>query len=154
MNNRLKNAQEQEDKDAFHKISTIIQQEQPCNFWRKLNYVMGKKRTHSTTSIQVEGMDGAIMERTTQDTVEQTIFSKIHEKRYRLAGKAPICNGELFQDFGYTVNTPASRAVMNGTYEAPPTICRNCCHPPTGAREFSLNHHHSRSMETVLEGDQ
>jgi hypothetical protein len=59
------------------------------------------------------------MERTTQDTVEQTIFSEIHDKRYTQAGKAPICNGALFHDFGYLANTPASRAVLNGTYKVP-----------------------------------
>jgi hypothetical protein len=59
------------------------------------------------------------MKHTTQDTVEQSIFSKVHEKRYTLAGEAPICNGVLFQDFGYTANTPASRAVLDGTYTAP-----------------------------------
>jgi hypothetical protein len=60
-----------------------------------------------------------MLERTTQDAVENTIFTKIHEKRYTLAGEAPICNGELFNQFGYTANTPASKAVLNGTYEAP-----------------------------------
>jgi hypothetical protein len=60
------------------------------------------------------------MKCTTQDTVEQTIFSKIHKKCYTLMGNAPICNGKLLKDFGYTVNTPASRALLDGTYEAPP----------------------------------
>ncbi len=84
-------AQDQEDKEAFIKISAIIQQEQQCNFWRKLNYVTGKKKMRSTTSIQVEGQDGTIMERTTQYTVEQTIFSEVHEKRYTLAGEVCVC---------------------------------------------------------------
>ncbi len=61
------------------------------------------------------------MEHTTQESVKRTIFSKVHEKWYTLAGEAPICNGELFQDFGYRVNTPASRAVLDGTYVAPLT---------------------------------
>jgi hypothetical protein len=61
------------------------------------------------------------MEHTTQESVERTIFSKVHEKRYTLAGEAPICNRELFQDFGYCANTPASRAVLDGTYTAPLT---------------------------------
>jgi hypothetical protein len=73
----------------------------------------------SATTIQVEEQGGAIMERMTQDTVEQWIFSKVHEKRFTLAGKAPICNGALFQDFGNTANTPALRAVLDGTYAAP-----------------------------------
>jgi hypothetical protein len=60
------------------------------------------------------------MERTTQKTVKQTIFLEIHEKRYTLAGEAPICNGNLLQDFGYTAMTPASHAVLDGTYITPP----------------------------------
>ncbi len=38
-----------------------------------------------------------------------------------MAGKAPICKGELFQDFGYCADTPALIAAFNGTYAAPPT---------------------------------
>jgi hypothetical protein len=79
----------------------------------------GKKKTHSPTSIQVEGPDRIIMERTTQETVNQTIFLEIHEKRYTLAGEAPICNGDLFQEFGYTAITPASRTVLDGMYVVP-----------------------------------
>jgi hypothetical protein len=59
------------------------------------------------------------MERNTQDTVKQSIFSKVHKKQYTLAGEAPICNGMLLQDFGYTASTPASRAALDGTYTAP-----------------------------------
>jgi hypothetical protein len=59
------------------------------------------------------------MERNTQDTIKQSIFSEVHEKRYTLAGKAPICNGTLFQTFGYTANTSASKAVLDGMYVAP-----------------------------------
>jgi hypothetical protein len=49
----------------------------------------------------------------------RSIFSEVHEKHYTLAGKAPICNGTLFQTFGYMANTPASKAVLDGTYIAP-----------------------------------
>ena len=121
LNTGLWIAKEQEDEEAFQKISSIIQREHQRNFWRKLNFVTGKKRTRSATSIQVEGQGGSIMEHTTQETVERTIFSEVHEKRYTLAGEAPICNGELFQDLGYQANTKASRAVLDGTYEAPTT---------------------------------
>jgi hypothetical protein len=65
---------EQEDKEAFKKISAIIQREQQRGFWRKLNYITRKKKTRSATSIQVERQDGAIMERMMQETVKQTIF--------------------------------------------------------------------------------
>jgi hypothetical protein len=113
-------AKEEEDKDAVNKISAIIQREHQQYFWWKLNYVTGKKKTHSTTTIQVERQGGTIMECTMQDTVEQSIFSKVHGKQYTLAGEARICNGALFQDFGYTANTPpASRAVIDRTYVVP-----------------------------------
>jgi hypothetical protein len=47
------------------------------------------------------------------------IFSEDHDKHYTLAGEAPICNGALLQDFGYMASTPASKAVLDGTYAAP-----------------------------------
>jgi hypothetical protein len=62
------------------------------------------------------------MEHTTQETVEQMIFLEIHKKRYTLSGEAPICNGDLFQEFGYTATTPASRVVLDGTYVAPSNL--------------------------------
>ncbi len=70
-------------------------------------------------TIQVKGGDRVIMERNTLDTIEQSIFSEVHEKRYTLAGEAPICNGALFQTFRYTASTPASKAVLGSTYAAP-----------------------------------
>jgi hypothetical protein len=119
LKNRNQIAQEQEDEETFNKISAIIQWEYQQDFWHKLNYVTGKKKTRSATAIQVKGQGGVIMERTTQDTIKQSIFNKVHEKQYTLAEEAPNCNGTLFQDFGYTASTPASRAVLDGTYVAP-----------------------------------
>jgi hypothetical protein len=77
---RRKIAREEVDKEAFNKISAIIQREHQQDFWRKLNYVIGKKKTCSAMTIQVKEQGGAIMERTMQDTVEQLIFSEVHEK--------------------------------------------------------------------------
>ena len=59
------------------------------------------------------------MERTTQESVEQSIFSEVHEKGCTLAGEAPICNDDYFQQFGYTANTPAPQRVLDGTYNCP-----------------------------------
>jgi hypothetical protein len=56
--------QEKDDKDAFNKISAIIQREHQHNFWQKLNYVTGKKKTCSAMTIQIKGQGSAIMERT------------------------------------------------------------------------------------------
>jgi hypothetical protein len=60
----------------------------------------------------------------TQDSVERSIFQEVHEKRYTLAGEAPICNRTLFGEFGYTVNMPALKAVLDGTYVAPADLDR------------------------------
>ncbi len=116
---RKRIAQEQDNNEAFSKIIAIIQREQQRNFWRKLNYVTGKKRKRSATTIQVKGGARASMERITQESVEQSIYIEVHEKRYTLAGEAPICNGDFFQQFGYTANTPASKRVLDGTYVCP-----------------------------------
>jgi hypothetical protein len=43
LNTRLWLAKEQEDKEAFQKISAIIQREHQQSFWQKLNYVTEKK---------------------------------------------------------------------------------------------------------------
>ncbi len=80
LKNQKRIAQEQDNKEVLNKISAIIQQEHQRDFWWRLNYVTGKKKTWSATMIQVEGSNGAILERNTQNTVENTIFSEVHGK--------------------------------------------------------------------------
>ncbi len=84
-----------------------------------MNYVLGKKQTRSATTVQVEEQSGLVSESTTKDAVEDAIFTEVHDKQYTLAKEAPICSGKLFNDFGYIANTPASRAVLGDTYQAP-----------------------------------
>jgi hypothetical protein len=119
LNNWLKIARKKEDEEAITKIGAIIQRKQQRSFWRKLNNVTGKKQTCSATSVQVEDQSGAILENTTKETVEDSIFSEVHNKRYTMAVEAPVCNGELIKDFGHMANTPALKAVLDGTYIAP-----------------------------------
>jgi hypothetical protein len=57
-----------------------------------------------------------VTELSTQGLVEDAIFSEVHGMRYILAKEAPICSGKLFDGFGYVANTPASKAVLDGTY--------------------------------------
>ncbi len=97
----------------------IIQQERQRAFWCRLNYVTGKKRTRSATSIQVPEPSGLATELNTQELVEDAIFSKVHGSRYTLANEAPVCNGRLFEDIRYLATTPASKAVLDGTYLPP-----------------------------------
>jgi hypothetical protein len=67
-------------------------------------------------SVQVEEWSGLVSESTTKDAVKDAIFAEVHDKQYTLAREAPMCNGKLFDDFGYVANPPASRAVLDGMY--------------------------------------
>ena len=58
MEERKRAAKENNNKEAFASISAIIQREHQRDFWRRLNFVTGKKRTRSATTIQVEGQGG------------------------------------------------------------------------------------------------
>jgi hypothetical protein len=120
LNERLQLAQERHDEEAFKKIEAIINKERQRSFWRWLNFVPGKKCTRSTTSVQVEEQPGLILESKTKEMVEEAIFREVHDKRYIMAKEAPICSRKLFDDFRYVVNTPASRAVLDGSYKTPP----------------------------------
>jgi hypothetical protein len=104
------------------KIAAIIQRERQRAFWHRLNYITGKKRTRSATSIQVPEPSRLVTELNTQEPVEDAIFSKVHGSCYTLANEAPVCNGRLFEDFGYLANTPASKAVLDGTYLPPSNL--------------------------------
>ena len=53
-----------------------------------------------------------------QGLVKDAIFLEVHGRCNTLAKEAPICSGKLFDDFGYVANTPASRAVLDRTYQA------------------------------------
>ncbi len=113
-------AQERNNEEAFKKIGDIITREKQGLFWRRLNFVTGKKRTRSATSVQVEVQPGMLSESSTKDTVKNAIFREVHNKQYTQAKEAPMCSGKLFGNFGYVANTSASKAVLNRTYQPPP----------------------------------
>jgi hypothetical protein len=119
LNERMRLAQERNDEVAFKKIDAIIHKEKQRSFWRRLSYVTGKKHTRSAMSVQVKERPGLFSESTTKETVEDAIFWEVHDKQYTLAKEAPICSGNLFDNFGHVANTPASRAVLDGTYQPP-----------------------------------
>ncbi len=115
-------AQERNDEEAFKRIGAVIQRKRQHSFWRWLNYVTGKKRTRSAMTVQVEEQLGLVSESTTKDAVEDAIFTEVHDKKYMLVKEVPICSGKLFDNFGYVANTPASRAVLDGTYQVPTNL--------------------------------
>ena len=58
----------------------------------------------------------------TEEAVQEAIFNEVHQKRYNLAKKAPICQGALRGQFGYKATSPTARSVLDGTYEFPPEM--------------------------------
>jgi len=70
-------------------------------------------------SIQVEGENNTIVEHITQDSVEKAIWENIHLKRFYLTEAAPICNGSLWNDFGYSATSITAQMVLSGTYDYP-----------------------------------
>ncbi len=70
--------------------------------------------------MQITRESGMVAELDTQEPVEDAIFVEVHGSRYTLAQGAPICQGKLFEDFGYLANTSAAEEVLNGSYLPPP----------------------------------
>ncbi len=77
---RMRLAQERNDEEAFKKIRDVITREKQRSFWRRLNFVTGKKQTRSATSVQVEVQPGILSESSTKDAVEDAIFREVHNK--------------------------------------------------------------------------
>lgn len=114
---RLQAAREEDNDIAEKAILAIIHKERSKAGWRRLNYSMGtQQQGRSVQSVQVELEDGVIEEYSGQEDVQEAIWSNIHQKRFYLAEQAPICAGELREEFGYNADTLAASAVLNGVY--------------------------------------
>jgi uncharacterized protein (UPF0332 family) len=106
--------------EAAKTILTIIKREQDRDCWRRLNYTCGKTKGGSPTSVQVSaGGDDQYTEYTTQESVHEAIWSNIHYKQFYLAEEAPICQGQLRQDFGYNSATLTAASILDGSYIYP-----------------------------------
>ena len=114
---RLQAAREEDNDEAERAILAIIGRERCKARWKRLNYAMGRQQGRSVQTVQVETQDGAIQEYSGQDDVQEAIWSNIHQQRFYLAEQAPICSGDLREEFGYNADTPAARAVLRGEYQ-------------------------------------
>ena len=81
---------------------------------------MSKPRGRSVRTVQMSDDEGRITEHSTQTTVQNAIWNKIHGQRFYLAEQAPICQGNLRGDFGYMAFSPVAKSVLDGTYVYPP----------------------------------
>jgi len=120
LTNCLKAVQEREDDTAERNILTIIKQEKDKAFWHRLNYALRKHVCgRSVRTVQVEDGAGGVLEFDTEEAVQEAIFNEVHRKRHNLAEEAPICQGALRGQFGYTATSPTAQSVLDGTYKFP-----------------------------------
>ena len=70
----------------------------------------------------MEGGAGGGLDFDTKEAVQDAIFNEVHWKRYNLAKDAPICQGTLCDQFGYTATSPTAQSVLDGTYVFPPDM--------------------------------
>ncbi len=123
LTNYLEAAQDRADKAAERNILAIIKREKDKAFWRRLNYALGKHvRGQSVRVVQVEDGAGGVLNFNSEEEVQEAIFNEVHRKQYNLAEEAPICQGALRGQFGYSATTGIARSVLDGTYEFPPDI--------------------------------
>jgi hypothetical protein len=73
-------------------------------------------------AVQVEDGAGGVPDVNTKEAVQEAIFNEVHRKRYNLAEEAPICQGALHGQFGYSATSPTARSVLDGTYKFPPDM--------------------------------
>ncbi len=72
--------------------------------------------------MQVEDSTGSVIDYEMEEGVHEAIFNEVHWKRYNLAEEAPICQGGLRGQFGYTSTSPTAKTVLDGTYNFPPDM--------------------------------
>jgi hypothetical protein len=126
-------AKEEGREEAAKQILDIIKREHDQSFWRHLNYVCGKTKGGSSTTVQVEGPNDSVEEHVTQPSIQEAIWSNIHYKHFYLAEEAPICKGKLRGEFGYNATSPTAWVILDGTYEYPDDfdeatkeLCQEC----------------------------
>jgi hypothetical protein len=124
----LQKTKEVEDNWRKKEILAIIQREKDRSFWCWLNYFMGKAQLGLVWKVLVEDsrQEGTLTEYITQKSVQQVIFDNIHKIRLQLSEAAPICSGQLQENFGYNTMIVTVRAILTGTYLYPPDFMLDC----------------------------
>jgi exonuclease III len=83
LNKRLEAARERQDEEAERRILQIMRREKDRAFWRRLNWSLGKRRGSSVSSVQVKDDDGETITYSTQEEVQNVIWSEVHQSRHR-----------------------------------------------------------------------
>lgn len=101
--------------EAETRILNIICTESSRWKFRCLRWVLHGLQGQSVSTVQISTDDGPITIEGEQE-VYHAILTEIHGKRYTMASSAPICTGQLFDDFGYDATGQATEDLFNGTY--------------------------------------
>ena len=81
---------------------------------------MGRhEKSYSMREVNEEHERGNVRVCSSQREVENAIWKEIHYKKFYLAEEAPICQGVLRGEFGYSGVSSAAKAVLDGSYEYP-----------------------------------
>ena len=87
--------------------------------WGRIRRTIHPQRGSAVARLTVKSDTGDEVTFATREGVEQQASMAIAE-RYKKARTAPILQDErLFNDFGYSANTPAARRILDGTYIFP-----------------------------------
>ncbi len=111
-------------------------QEKSKHWWCSLNHAIGKRQGGAPHRVLMEDsrQEGNMIEYNTQESVQNTIWDKIHYMRFRLVEAVPICSDPMLREaFGYNTTTKTTQAILAGTYQYPPNsdqatkeICEEC----------------------------
>ncbi len=110
-------AKEKDVEEAEKQILAIIQREKDRTFWRPINYILGKHSSRACFKVQVPQEDGGVILHTSQEDLQNAIWTNIHHKQFDLVGEAPLCSSSLRGSFCYNANTKTARAILAGNYE-------------------------------------
>jgi len=117
-------------------------------FGDALTFLLGTgKASYNVREVIVKKSNGSFREHLTQCKVEQAIWDEVHRKLFFLVEQAPICNGKLRGDFGYSATSlHAQDVLVEGEMRyLLPTYVSSC---PKGI--FSLLHQLRKKCESTL----
>ncbi len=99
LNERLAAAMDRRDEEAEKRILDIIRLEKERSRWRRYRYATSKPRGRSARVVQATEDDGRVVDISGQEAVEDAIWDRIHRHRFYGSESAPICGGELREEF-------------------------------------------------------
>ena len=115
----LVKAMDNNNEKAIEAIKNILRREAIRKRWRNVQWAVKSPSGGNITRLKVPSPDGESLFATKQG-VEEQAAAKL-KQRFQTARVVPICNDQLLEDFGYLGEKQATRRVLEGTYQCPPS---------------------------------